>query len=116
VLPVTVAGSLARRLPEAVETNAYFFVAEALTNTVKHANAAHATVTVGVVDLSLSIEVRDDGVGGARVRSARVDGSGSGLAGLADRVGALGGWMDVESPPGRGTTVRAGIPVDPAAL
>jgi PAS domain S-box-containing protein len=109
VLPVTVAGSVPRRLPEAIETNAYFVVAEALTNTVKHAKAAHATVTVGLDDLCLSIEVRDDGIGGADV-----DGSGSGLAGLADRVGALGGRLDVESPPGRGTTLRAEIPLGPA--
>jgi signal transduction histidine kinase len=63
-------------------------------------------VTIEADDLSLSIEVRDDGIGGAGV-----DGSGSGLAGLADRVGALGGRVDVESHPGRGTTVRAEIPV-----
>ncbi len=106
VLPVTVEAATLRRLPEAVETNAYFVVAEALTNTVKHAKAAHATVTIEADDLSLSIEVRDDGIGGAGV-----DGSGSGLAGLADRVGALGGRVDVESHPGRGTTVRAEIPV-----
>jgi PAS domain S-box-containing protein len=109
VLPVAVTGSLPRRLPEAVEINAYFFVAEALTNTVKHARAAHAAVAIGIDDAVLSVEVRDDGIGGAAV-----DGSGSGLAGLADRVGALGGRMDVVSRPGRGTTVRAEIPVAPA--
>jgi PAS domain S-box-containing protein len=106
VLPVAVTGSLPGRLAEAVETNAYFFVAEALTNTVKHAGAARAEVCIGVDDLRLSVEVRDDGIGGAVV-----DGSGSGLAGLADRVGALGGRMDIASPPGRGTRVRAEIPV-----
>ena len=105
-LPVIVTGSLPGRLAEAVETNAYFFVAEALTNTVKHARAARAEVRIGVDDLTLSVEVRDDGIGGAVV-----DGSGSGLAGLADRVGALGGRMNIASPPGRGTTVRAEIPV-----
>ncbi len=110
VLPVVVTGSLPRRLPEAVETNAYFFVAEALTNTVKHAEAAHAAVAIEVDDVVLSVEVRDDGIGGAGV-----DGSGSGLAGLADRVGALGGRMAIASPPGRGTTVRAEIPVGPRA-
>jgi signal transduction histidine kinase len=109
VLPVVVTGSLRGRLAEAVEINAYFFVAEALTNTVKHAGAARAEVSIGVDDLTLSIEVRDDGIGGAAV-----DGSGSGLAGLADRVGALGGRMEIASPPGRGTTVRAEIPVDRA--
>ncbi len=108
VLPVAVTGSLSRRLPEAVEINAYFFVSEALTNTVKHANAARAAVAIEADDVVLSVEVRDDGIGGAGV-----DGAGSGLAGLADRVRALGGRMDVTSPPGRGTTVRAEIPVAP---
>jgi PAS domain S-box-containing protein len=108
VLPVTVAGSLPRRLPEVVETNAYFFVAEALTNTVKHARATRAAVTIDVDDVMLSVEVRDDGIGGAET-----DGTGSGLAGLADRVGALGGRMVLRSPRGRGTTVRAEIPVGP---
>ena len=68
-------------------------------------------MSIGVDDLTLSVEVRDDGIGGAVI-----DGSGSGLAGLADRVGALGGRMDVVSPPGRGTTLRAEIPVGPAGL
>jgi PAS domain S-box-containing protein len=109
-LPVVVRGSLSGRLAEAVETNAYFFVAEALTNTAKHADATHAEVRVATDALTLSIEVRDDGIGGAVV-----NGSGSGLAGLVDRVGALGGRMDISSPPGRGTTVRAEIPVSRAA-
>src|SRR4029078_8524158 len=100
---------LARGVPGAVEANAYLFVAEALTNVVKHARAAHATVTIGVDDRALSVEVRDDGIGGAGV-----DASGSGLAGLSHRVGALGGHMDVASPQGHGTTVRAEIPVGPA--
>jgi PAS domain S-box-containing protein len=110
VLPVTVRGSLPRRLPEAVETNAYFFVAEALTNTVKHARAARAAVTVGVDDATFTVEVHDDGIGGAGT-----GGTGSGLAGLADRVGALGGRMVLRSPPGRGTTLRAEIPIEPGA-
>ena len=81
-------------------------MSEALTNTVKHADAARAAVAIEADDVVLSVEVRDDGIGGARI-----DGAGSGLAGLADRVRALGGRMDVTSPPGRGTTVRAEIPV-----
>jgi signal transduction histidine kinase len=108
VLPVAVTGSLPHRLPEAVEINAYFFVSEALTNTVKHADAARAVVAIEAGDDVLTVEVRDDGVGGAAV-----DGAGSGLAGLADRVRALGGRMDLTSPPGRGTTVRAEIPMAP---
>ena len=105
-LPVTVVGSVPQRLPEAVETNAYFFVAEALTNTAKHARASRAAVTIEVDGSELSVEVRDDGIGGAGE-----DGVGSGLAGLADRVGALGGRLVLHSPPGRGTSVRARIPV-----
>ena len=108
VLPVTVAASLPGRLPEVIEANAYFFIAEALTNTVKHAHATRAAVTIGVDDLTLPVELRDDGIGGAAV-----DGSGSGLAGLADRVGALGGRMKIESCPERGPTMRAEIPVGP---
>ena len=105
-LPVTVDGSLPRRLPEVVENNAYFFVAEALTNAAKHAAAASASVSIRLHDAELSVEVRDDGVGGASA-----GGEGSGLSGLMDRVGALGGRMVVRSPRGRGTTVRAEIPV-----
>ena len=107
-LPVTVDGSLPRRLPEVVENNAYFFVAEALTNAAKHAAATSASVSIRLHDAELSVEVRDDGVGGARA-----GGEGSGLSGLMDRVGALGGRMVVRSPRGRGTTVRAEIPVRP---
>jgi PAS domain S-box-containing protein len=108
LLPVTVAGSLPGRLPEVIENNAYFFVAEALTNTTKHAKASRATVAVGIDDAALTVEVRDDGIGGAAA-----GGGGSGLAGLTDRLGALGGRMVLRSPRGRGTTVRAEIPVRP---
>lgn len=108
-LPVSVSGEAHDRFPEAVETNAYFFVAEALTNTVKHAHATHAAVTVGSGDAGLVIEVRDDGVGGAGENRA-----GSGLAGLVDRLGALGGRLVLDSPRGHGTTVRAEIPSSPS--
>jgi PAS domain S-box-containing protein len=107
-LPVTVTGALAGRLPEAVETNAYFFVAEAVTNAVKHAMAAGVAVSIALEAGTLVVEVRDDGVGGAGA-----DGAGTGLAGLADRVGALGGRMSLDSTPGRGTTVRAEVPAEP---
>ena len=106
VLPVTVRGSVPLRLPEPVEAHAYFLVAEALTNSVKHARATRAAVTIAVEHGMLSVVVTDDGIGGAGV-----DGSGSGLAGLADRVGALGGRLDVISPPRRGTVIRASLPV-----
>ena len=108
-LPVSVSGSLETRLPEPVEAHAYFLVAEALTNCVKHARATSATVVVQIEDGALSVVVSDDGIGGAGI-----DGAGSGLAGLTDRVGALGGRLDVVSPRGRGTTIRARLPVDTA--
>ncbi|AGL15487.1 GAF domain-containing protein [Actinoplanes sp. N902-109] len=92
------------RLAVEVETTAYFVVAEALTNVVKHARAARAWVVVMLDDGTLAIEVGDDGVGGART------GQGSGLTGLLDRVEARGGQLYVSSPPGAGTTVRATLP------
>jgi signal transduction histidine kinase len=93
------------RLPAALEATAYFIVAEALTNSVKHARAGHASITAIVDDDVLRLEIRDDGVGGARS-----DG-GSGLLGLRDRAAALNGEMRVESPPGEGTIVAASLPI-----
>ena len=92
------------RLPPAVEATAYFVVAEALTNTAKHARAAHAAVAVRVEDSTLRLQVRDDGVGGARP-------DGNGLLGLADRLAVLNGRLRVESPPDGGTLVAAAIPL-----
>jgi signal transduction histidine kinase len=98
------AAGLAERLPERVEAAAYFVVSEALANIAKHARAGAARVTVAAAGGRVTVEVADDGVGGA-------DGArGSGLRGLADRVDALGGRLDVVSPPGRGTVLRAEIP------
>jgi PAS domain S-box-containing protein len=93
------------RLPPSAEATAYFTVAEALTNVAKYARATHATVRLARENGALAIEVRDDGVGGARA------GTGSGLSGLADRVGALDGTLHVDSPPGAGTLVRARLPL-----
>jgi len=90
-------------LPMSVETTAYFLVAEALTNVGKYARASRASVTVRVQGDELDIEVLDDGVGGANPAA------GSGLRGLADRVAALQGTLDVTSPPGRGTRIHARI-------
>jgi len=104
-LPVTVARTPDMRLPGAVEASVYFFVSEALTNVVKHAAASCATVSIGASNGELTVEVGDDGVGGAQ------DAGGSGLRGLGDRVAALDGTLDVESPPGGGTLLRARIPV-----
>jgi signal transduction histidine kinase len=95
----------AERLPPALEATAYFIVAEALTNVVKHAQAHRAEVTASLDDGALHVEVRDDGVGGARLEGS------SGLLGLEDRAAALDGELHVESPPGGGTVVTATLPV-----
>jgi signal transduction histidine kinase len=92
-----------RFAPE-IEASAYFVVAEALTNVAKHSGAHHADVTVRVDDSELRVDVRDDGVGGARPE-------GSGLVGLDDRVAALGGRLQIASPRGRGTRVAATLPL-----
>jgi signal transduction histidine kinase len=103
-LPVTVEANETERAPDAVEAAAYFVVSEALTNVARHADAAQAVVRVARRDGLLCVEIEDDGTGGAD------ESSGSGLRGLADRVGALDGALEVESPAGRGTTVRARLP------
>jgi GAF domain-containing protein len=92
------------RLPSAVEATAYFVVAEALTNVAKHARAGHADVTALIEDGTVRVQVRDDGVGGARP-------DGSGLTGLADRLAVLDGQLRVESPVDGGTLVAAYIPL-----
>jgi signal transduction histidine kinase len=102
-LPVHVDVPSERFAPE-VEANAYFIVAEALTNIVKHARATAGQVKVYVNDGALFVEVRDDGIGGADV-------GGHGLLGLADRATALGGGLRVDSPSGGGTCVTAILPL-----
>ncbi|WP_051325005.1 sensor histidine kinase [Candidatus Solirubrobacter pratensis] len=92
------------RLPAAVESTAYFVVAEALTNVAKHSHASGATVAAHVVQHALHVTVCDDGVGGARIE-------GSGLQGLADRLAILHGQLTVESPAAGGTQVTAAIPI-----
>jgi len=104
-LPVELTGTPDRRLPAAVESAAYFVVAEGLTNVAKYAHASHATVSVARENGRALVEVADDGVGGAD--PAR----GTGLRGLADRVAALDGRLAVRSDPGTGTVLRAEIPV-----
>jgi PAS domain S-box-containing protein len=93
------------RLPEPVEAAAYYLIAEALTNVTKYAAASAVRVQVVANGSSVSVEVSDDGVGGADPAA------GSGLRGLADRVEALGGALEVVSPAGAGTMLRAEIPV-----
>jgi signal transduction histidine kinase len=92
------------RPPEQVESAAYFVVAEALTNVARHSEATRAAVSVEREDGVLVVEVRDDGIGGAEPAP------GSGLAGLRARVGALGGTLVVESPPGGPTAITAVLP------
>jgi signal transduction histidine kinase len=103
-LPVEIAGLPDERLPQPVEAAAYFVVAEAITNVARYAQATHAEVEVTREDGRVCVRVSDDGVGGADPAG------GSGLRGLADRVAALDGRLEVASPPGAGTTVRALIP------
>jgi PAS domain S-box-containing protein len=95
---------LDERLPSHVEASAYFIVAEALTNVVKHAGATHATVTAALDAGVLALEVRDDGAGGA-------DPEGPGLIGVADRVDALGGTLRIDSPDGGGTVLATRLPL-----
>ena len=103
-LPARLEVAIDRRLPAQVETAAYFLVSEALTNAAKHAQARQAQVTARDNDGLLTVEVADDGVGGATA------GGGSGLRGMADRVEALGGRFTLSSPEGGGTVVRAELP------
>jgi signal transduction histidine kinase len=90
-------------LPTPVATTVYFLVAEALTNAAKHSHCERVDVGLRIEDGWAVVEVRDDGIGGADASA------GSGLRGLADRVSALGGWVELESPPGEGTTITARI-------
>ena len=103
-IPVELVSTPTERLPEQLEAAAYFVVAEAVTNVAKYAEATHATVSVERNDGVVVVQVDDDGRGGADPSK------GSGLRGLADRVSALSGRLEVTSEPGQGTTVRATIP------
>jgi signal transduction histidine kinase len=94
------------KLPPSVEAAAYYVVSEALANVTKYAQASSVRVSVDRVNGCAQIEVADDGVGGADPER------GSGLRGLADRVASLSGRLEVESPPGAGTRVRAEIPLE----
>jgi signal transduction histidine kinase len=103
-LPLDLDVDLPQRLPDRVEAAAYYVVSEALTNIAKHAGATAVRIRVERTDGRAVVEIADDGIGGAD------RGRGTGLRGLADRVDALGGRLDVQSPPGRGTILRAEIP------
>ena len=86
------------RLPEQVESTVFFVCSEALANVAKHARASRVSIEIEDVGRTVIVDVRDDGAGGAEPRS------------IADRVEAVGGTLDVESPPGGGTRLRAEIP------
>jgi signal transduction histidine kinase len=103
---VEIQGLPSERLPHAIEAAAYYVVAEAITNAVKYAHASRVTVRVSPSNGSAVVCVADDGVGGAD--PAR----GSGLHGLADRVEALSGRLQVDSPPNGGTRIKAEIPLE----
>jgi signal transduction histidine kinase len=106
-LPVPVQLDLPRhRLPAPIEASVYFFCAEALTNVVKHARASSAWVKVAADGERCTVEVRDDGIGGAQARS-----DSSGLTGLRDRIGALNGIMNIVAPAEGGTVLHAAIPL-----
>jgi signal transduction histidine kinase len=103
-IPVELEIDADARLPEPIEAAAYYVVSEALTNAAKHAQASAVQVQVANDDGVVQISIRDDGVGGA------APGQGSGLLGLKDRVEALGGRIELDSPSGSGTSLRVRIP------
>jgi signal transduction histidine kinase len=103
-VPVTVSVDVPARPPASVEAAAYFVVSEALANVAKHARAGAASVTVRRAEDRLTIQVQDDGVGGA------TEVEGSGLAGLRDRVRALDGELNLLSPQGGPTVLMVEIP------
>jgi signal transduction histidine kinase len=104
-LPVTLSIDVRNRYPSAVETAAYFTVAEALANAIKHANAQRIAIRIAAANGVLVAEVVDDGDGGA-------DPAGAGLTGLRQRIEAIDGKLSVHSPAGGPTTVRAELPCE----
>ncbi|MFC4827286.1 sensor histidine kinase [Agromyces aurantiacus] len=105
-VPVEIDVQAEGRLPELIESTAYFAVAESLANIAKHSAATRAWVRAQVVGEELVLVVRDNGVGGASLDS------GTGMLGIADRVDAVGGTIELDSPRGAGTTVTVRMPVD----
>ncbi len=103
--PVEIAGIPPLRLDDGVEAAVYYLVAESLTNAAKHADASEARVEISATNAEVVVEIRDNGRGGASMDR------GSGLRGLADRIEALGGQLELTSPSGRGTVVRATLPL-----
>jgi signal transduction histidine kinase len=108
-VPVALNAEVVGRLPERVEVALYYTVSEVLTNVVKHAHASDVRVDLVMEHRTVRLAIHDDGIGGADLAG------GSGLVGLKDRVEALGGVIEVLSPPGRGTSVLVQIPVQAPA-
>jgi signal transduction histidine kinase len=104
-IPVTVHLELEGRISESAEVAAYYVVAEAITNATRHADASGMDIDALINGSDLALTIRDDGVGGAD------SSNGSGLIGLIDRVEALGGHMQIVSPPGGGTAMHVAIPI-----
>ncbi|MEN3267016.1 GAF domain-containing sensor histidine kinase, partial [Pseudonocardia sp.] len=107
-LPVELDIRTDTRPADPIEVAAYYIVSEALTNTTKHAHASYAQVAVEEREAILRLSIRDDGIGGADPTG------GSGLIGLRDRVQALSGSIEVNSPPGDGTAIVVELPLQPA--
>jgi signal transduction histidine kinase len=105
-VPVDVVDMPEGRLPPEVEAAAYYVVSESLANVTRYADADRATVAVIRAGGLVAVEVSDDGKGGAEPAP------GSGLRGLADRVEAIGGRLEIASPPGAGTRIRAVLPCE----
>jgi signal transduction histidine kinase len=104
-VPVELTMHTEHRLPDPVERAAYYVVSEALTNAAKHAHASVVEVEVEASDEFVALLIEDDGVGGAD------PGQGSGLIGLRDRIEALGGRIEIDSPRGRGTSLHITLPI-----
>lgn len=104
-IPIRLTLRAEQRLSERLEASAYYFVSEALTNAAKHSHASLVAVTTDITGDALRVEIRDNGQGGADFRR------GTGLLGLRDRVEALGGRLNVDSPRGAGTTLTAEFPL-----
>jgi signal transduction histidine kinase len=108
-VPITVLELPSKRFDDTTEATAYYLFAEALTNAQKHAHASAIRVRATTAPRTLHLEIVDDGIGGATERA------GGGLTGLRDRLEALGGTFDLDSPNGHGTRIAAAIPAVPTA-
>ncbi len=103
-IPVKLTAGITRRPSAAIESIAYFCAAELLANAVKHSGAGRITVEAAQRDSVLLLTVSDDGAGGA-------DPQGTGLAGLAQRIRTVDGHLEISSPPGGPTRIRADLPL-----